>query len=123
MGDLGFSFGWVDAHNNRNKKECTPVGCMPPAFLVPGGVCPIPLDATPSGRPLLMEADPPIGRPPSIPVNRQSGVKTLLYPKLRLRAVEMLHHLLKMELLMILEINDSFCDWRFEVWSSSTLLG
>ena len=69
------------------------------------------------------EADPPIGRPPSIPVKRQSGVKTLPYPKLRLRAVEILRHLLKMELLMIIEINDSFCDWRFEMWLSSTLLG
>ena len=112
--DLGFSFGWVDVHNNRNKKECIPVWCMPPAFLVPWEDLPAPpwMQPPPDRRP-PMEADPPICRSPSIPVNRHSGVKTLSCPKIRLRAVQIL----------IIEINDSFCDWRFEMWSSSKLLG
>ena len=61
-----------------------PVGCVLPAFLVPGeggqGGLPSPLDAD-------LQADPPVGRTPS----PCGPVKTLPCSKLHLRAVNIIN--------------------------------
>ena len=85
------------------KQESIPVGCVPPTFLVPvgEGVCPPPRCRPPS--PPDADHPPPGCKPPPLvvwtvmhagsqlpcpPVDRQTPVKTLPCPKLRLRATK-----------------------------------
>ena len=68
------------------KQESFPVGCVPSAFLVLGVEVP-PRRQTRVGRPLPPVGKPPCGDRPPPAVNRQTCVRTLPCPKLRLRAV------------------------------------
>ena len=101
------SFRFNTAEGTVNKQESIPVGCIPPNFLVPGGL-PNPLT---SGRPPRRHTLS-VGRPPrrQTPFERQTSslqkadislwtewhrqLKTLPCAKLRLRTIKTLHKLI-----------------------------